>query len=390
MRRAHLALIALGLLGSGLAGCGQFQKPQRAAWRDQAEAACLASRQVQLSAYVSLRGKPIDGPGTCGMEKPLKVAAFADGGIGLTSSATLSCPVVATTDKWLAEVVQPAAQNVLGAQVIEMRAGSYSCRAMNNGTGTSRTSEHAFGNAVDVFSFRLNDGRNITVKDGWRGSPEEQNFLREVFVGACQHFSTVLGPGADMFHYDHFHIDLARHSKGRHICKPIIKYTPNYNLPPPDPARPYSMAQPALRESAPAMVASGGGLLRQPAGGMRPPGAVQGGYPVASHAGQGVGGQGLGGQGLESQRRFLEEYDNRPLNPPRSNRAGSVQPESLPSEQRGPLMLPGSVPPTEEMILGDDEGTGVLDQEGYDQAQPAITPQRDPFAYGAGRTTPRR
>jgi hypothetical protein len=381
MRRVHLALIALGLLGSGLAGCGKFQKPQRAAWRDQAEAACLSSRQVQLSAYVSLRDKPIDGPGTCGMEKPLKVSAFANGGIGLTSNATLSCPVVATTDKWLAEVVQPAAMNVLGAQVIEIRAGSYSCRAMNNGTGTSRTSEHAYGNAVDVFSFRLNDGRNVTVKDGWRGSPEEQNFLREIFVGACEHFSTVLGPGADMFHYDHFHIDLARHSKGRHICKPVIKYTPNYNLPPPDPARPYSMAQPKLRDTAPAMVA-GGGLLRQPNGGLRPPGAVAsaGGYPVANHA----------GQGLESQRRFLDEYDNRPLNPPRANRSASPYQPQSPSEQRGPLMLPGAVPPTEEMILGDDEGTGVMDQEGYDQAQPAITPERDPFAYSSGRTPPRR
>lgn len=392
MRRVHLALIALGLLGSGLAGCGKFQKQQRAAWRDQAEAACLSSRQVQLTSYVSLRGKPIDGPGTCGMEKPLRVSAFANGGIGLTSTATLSCPVVATTDKWLSEVVQPAAQNVLGAQVIEMRTGSYSCRAMNNGTGTRRTSEHAYGNAVDVFSFRLNDGRNITVKDGWRGSPAEQNFLREVFVGACQHFSTVLGPGADMFHYDHFHIDLARHSKGRHICKPVIKYTPNYNLPPPDPARPYSMAQPKLRDSAPAMVAGGGGLLRQPnGGGMRPPGTVAnaGAYPVATH-GQVHGGQSYAGQGLESQRRFLEEYDNRPLNPPRSNRsAQGYQPQALPSEQRGPLMLPGAMPATEEVILGDDEGTGVMDQEGYDQAQP-ITPQRDPFAYSSGRAPPRR
>jgi hypothetical protein len=365
MRRTHLALIALGLLGAGLAGCGKYQKAQRAAWRDQAEAQCLASRQVQLSAYVSLRGKPIDGPGTCGMEKPLKVAAFANGGVGLTSAATLSCPVVATTDKWLAEVVQPAAMNGLGAQVVEMRAGSYSCRAMNNGSGTSRTSEHAYGNAVDVFSFRLSDGRNITVKDGWRGAPEEQNFLREVFVGACERFSTVLGPGADMFHYDHFHIDLARHSKGRHICKPVIKHIPNYNLPPPDPARPYLSARPAPRADAP-MVA-GGGLLRQPAEGLRPAGAIPGGYPVATQR---------AGQGLEAQARFLEEYDRSPLNPPRYN----AQP--LPSERRGPLALPGSVPPSEEIILGDDEGNGVMDMEGFDQAQPAeITPQTDPFAH---------
>ncbi len=379
MRRAHLALIALGIAGAtGLAGCGKFQKPQRAAWRDQAEAACMASRQVQISSYVSLRGKAIDGPGTCGMQQPLKVSAFSNGGIGLTSSATLSCPVVATTDRWLAEVVQPAAMNVLGAQVIEMRAGSYSCRAMNNGTGTSRTSEHAFGNAVDVFSFRLNDNRVITVKDGWRGSPEEQNFLREVFVGACQHFSTVLGPGADPLHYDHFHIDLARHSKGRHICKPVIKHTPNYNLPPPDPTRPYSSAQTLPRGVAPAggTMVAGGGLLRQPNDGLRPPGAVQGGYPVASYArGQ--------AQGLDAQRRFLEQYDAR-------QRQGHFQPQPLPSENRGPLTLPGAVEPSEEeAAFGDGGGSGVMDQQDSEEALP-INPRNDPFAYSSARVPPRR
>lgn len=378
MRRAHLALIALGIVGAaGLAGCGKFQKPQRAAWRDQAEAACMASRQVQISSYVSLRGKAIDGPGTCGMQQPLKVSAFSNGGIGLTSSATLSCPVVATTDKWLAEVVQPAAMNVLGAQVIEMRAGSYSCRAMNNGTGTSRTSEHAFGNAVDIFSFRLNDNRVITVKDGWRGSPEEQNFLREVFVGACEHFSTVLGPGADPFHYDHFHIDLARHSKGRHICKPVIKYTPNYNLQPPDPARSYSSAQTLPRGVVPAgTMVAGGGLMRQPSEGLRPPGAVQGGYPVASY------GRGQP-QGLDAQQRFLEQYDAR-------QKQGRYQPQPLPSENRGPLALPGAVEPSEEeAAFGDGGGSGVMDQQGSEEALP-INPRNDPFAYSSGRTPPRR
>ncbi|MGX5734337.1 extensin-like domain-containing protein [Bosea thiooxidans] len=379
MRRTHLALIALGILAAaGLAGCGKFQRPQRAAWRDQAEAACMASRQVELSSYVSLRGKAIDGPGVCGMQQPLRVSAFSNGGIGLTSAATLSCPVVATTDQWLAEIVQPAAMNILGAQVIEMRAGSYSCRAMNNGTGTSRTSEHAFGNAVDIFSFRLNDNRVVTVKDGWRGSPEEQNFLREVFVGACTYFGTVLGPGADPMHYDHIHIDLARHSKGRHICKPIIKYTPNYNLPPPDPARPYSsaQAQPQQRNAAAAagaMVASGP-LLRQPSDGLRPPGAVQGGYPVAAYSQN-------QSQSLEAQRRYLEHPAMRQ----------PYRPEPLPSENAGPLALPGAVSPTEEgVILGDEGGTGVVDEEGYDQARPLITPQRDPFAYSSGRAPQRR
>ena len=382
MRRAHLALIALGIVGAtGLAGCGKFQKPQRAAWRDQAEAQCMASRQVQLSSYVSLRGKPIDGPGTCGMQQPLKVTALQNGSVSLTSPALLACPVVATTDQWFAEVVQPAAMNILGAQVIEIRSGSYSCRAMNNGTATTRTSEHAFGNAVDVFSFRLNDNRVVTVKEGWRGSPEEQNFLREIFVGACNYFGTVLGPGADPMHYDHLHIDLARHSKGRHICKPIIKYTPNYNLPPPDPARPYISAQGApapqsQRNSQTATAYSGEPMLRQPSGGMRPPGAVQGGYPVANN------GRGQDSS-LDAQQRFLEQYDAR-------HQQGRYQPQPLPSERRGPLSLPGAVEPSEEeTAFGDGGSSGFVDQQGSEEALP-ISPERDPFAYSSARVPPRR
>ncbi|MGY6250542.1 extensin family protein [Bosea thiooxidans] len=383
MRRVKLALIALGLAGAaGLAGCGKFQKAQRAPWRDQAEATCLSSGQVQLSSYVSMRGKAIDGPGTCGMQQPLKVTALQNGSVSLKSPALLACPVVATTDQWFAEVVQQAAMNIFGAQVIEIRAGSYSCRAMNNGTYTTRTSEHAFGNAVDVFSFRLNDNRVVTVKEGWRGSPEEQNFLREVFVGACTYFGTVLGPGADPMHYDHIHIDLARHAKGRHICKPIIKYTPNYNLPPPDPARTYSSAQSGPAPATPhggaptATAYAGGPPPRQPSDGLRPPGAVQGSYPVATTGRP-------QSNSLDAQQRFLEQYDAR-------QGRQRFQPQPLPSEQRGPLALPGAVEPSEEeAVLGDGGGSGVVDQQGSDEAQP-ITPDHDPFAYSSGRVTKRR
>jgi hypothetical protein len=355
MKRSVLTFTALALVGLGLASCGKFQKPQRAAWRDQAEEACLASGQVRNSPQITIKSQPLEGAGTCGMNRPLKVQAFSGGAVTLTSAATLACPIVPKTDTWLTSVVQPAAQNVLGAQVIEIRAGSYSCRAMNNGSGTSRRSEHSYGNALDVFSFRLNDGRTITVKDGWRGSPEEQNFLREIFVGACEHFSTVLGPGSDAFHYDHFHIDLARHSGGKHICRPVIKYTPRYDLPPPDPARPTVSAE-------------------------LPPGPGSGRYPVAAAPASSVppgvnaflgtpgtlrpaGSVGNGPQGSQISSPAVPRYN---------------APPPLPSEQRGPLTLPGSVPPTEETIVGDDE-QGVMD--GQEEGQPLITPKNDPFAY---------
>jgi hypothetical protein len=49
----------------------------------------------------------------------------------------------------------------------------------------------------------------------------ERTFLRAVHSGGCDIFTTVLGPGYDANHRDHFHLDLARHGRdgeGR-ICK---------------------------------------------------------------------------------------------------------------------------------------------------------------------------
>jgi hypothetical protein len=226
MRRVSVAFLVLVSLGLVLTGCGLFRGEQREAWRTQAEEACLAAGLVQPSAYAS-RASPINGPGSCGIAKPFKVAAMGQGEVSLDNTATLACPIIASTDTWLAEIVQPAAMLYFGARVTEMRSGSYNCRSRNNQRG-ARLSEHAFGNAIDIMSFQLSDGRNVTVKGGWKGERAEQGFLREVFVGACRYYTTVLGPGSDAFHYDHFHLDLARHDPAgkRRVCRPTIKFEP--------------------------------------------------------------------------------------------------------------------------------------------------------------------
>lgn len=220
-------LVALPVI-LGLFGCRFIGYEEREPWRMEAEERCLAERLVQPSAYLE-PGSKLNGAGVCGMSKPFKVAALSHGFVTVEPQATLACPLIANLEGWFTETVQPAAAAWFGEPVIEVRQlSAYACRSMNGQPGAS-ISEHAFGNALDIAIFKLESGREVTVKEGWGGRPEEKGFLRQVHAAACERFSTVLGPGADAFHYDHFHLDLARRTSGRNVCKP----EPQQIAPPP-------------------------------------------------------------------------------------------------------------------------------------------------------------
>jgi hypothetical protein len=142
------------------------------------------------------------------------------GSVEVKPAATLACPIVAALDQWIAVAVQPAAQRWFRQPVVEIKQiSAYSCRGMN-GDPNAHISEHAFGNALDIAEFTLADGRVVSVQYGWHGTPEEQGFLHDVQMAACQQFTTVLAPGANVYHYNHIHVDLMRHYSDRHICEP--------------------------------------------------------------------------------------------------------------------------------------------------------------------------
>ncbi len=61
-----------------LAGCGRSMlQGERAAWRSRAEAQCMQSGAVKISPAVA-QMQPIEGPGMCGADFPLKVAALGE------------------------------------------------------------------------------------------------------------------------------------------------------------------------------------------------------------------------------------------------------------------------------------------------------------------------
>src|SRR3954452_10372104 len=76
--------VALYLVGSvvvlTLAGCqgSWVTRQEREPWRREAEVACIKSGSVKQSSLIA-QIKAIEGPGVCGAEYPLKVAALGDG-----------------------------------------------------------------------------------------------------------------------------------------------------------------------------------------------------------------------------------------------------------------------------------------------------------------------
>jgi hypothetical protein len=240
MARGRLYLVA-PLVALGLFGCRAFNYEERAPWRAAAEEQCIAQRLVQTSAYAEPVSE-ISGPGSCGMNHPFKIEAVANGFVAMQPKATLGCPMVAAFNRWLTDIAQPAALAWFGEEIIEVKQlSSFSCRRIG-GSGTM--SEHGYGNAPDVAGFVLKGGRTVTVKHGWRGAPDERGFLRQVHAGGCEVFTTVLGPGYDAAHHDHFHFDLAR--RNAVVCRPTPE--PLASPPPLTPRRHYENVPVAQRQ----------------------------------------------------------------------------------------------------------------------------------------------
>jgi hypothetical protein len=213
--RSIFPLLTAALLSASCGASTPYFTAEDEPWREEAEIACLNAGAVRESAFVETTRSSLGGPSPCGAVRPFKVSAALGGRVGLRPAAILQCGMIPALDRWLGYVVQPAARRHFGAPVVDAAVlSSYACRPRNNARG-DKLSEHGRANAIDIGAFRLANGRTVTVLSGWNGGYDEQAFLREVRAGACGIFKTVLGPGSDRYHANHFHLDLARHNRWR-------------------------------------------------------------------------------------------------------------------------------------------------------------------------------
>lgn len=119
----------------------------------------------------------------------------------------MACPLAAEVARWRREEVEPAAREILGADVRQIdHLGVYACRNVNNQVG-GRPSAHARAAAIDVAGFRLSDGREITVAGDWQGDTPAARFLHRIRDRACGVFGTTLSPDYNALHSDHLHLE---------------------------------------------------------------------------------------------------------------------------------------------------------------------------------------
>jgi hypothetical protein len=153
--------------------------------------------------------------GKCHVENPvnLRSVSVKQNTINLPEAPLLNCKFALQFSKWLSESGAPILSAQLDSPVERISTGpGFECRG-RNGDGSAKVSEHGYGNAVDISTFRLRNGKTLHVGDS--------TLLPGVRASACGYFTTVLGPGANAAHASHFHFDMGVHGKSGNyrICQ---------------------------------------------------------------------------------------------------------------------------------------------------------------------------
>lgn len=215
------AAVGLGFLAASLprAAMGAVASSVRPALRPEAQPARFSSGAVPglggpICGRGAIQGEPMAAiPGKldgCGLDHPVRVEAVA--GVRLSEPALMDCGTAQALEAWVEEGMKPAVGR-RGGGLAELRvAAHYVCRSRNNQPG-AKISEHGRGRAIDISALTLANGKSITVEEGWhrRG---QRRLLREIHASACGPFGTVLGPDADAYHQDHFHVDTTPRRSG--------------------------------------------------------------------------------------------------------------------------------------------------------------------------------
>jgi hypothetical protein len=163
------------------------------------------------------------GTGACSVSDAVQMRSMSIAGqvVKLPDQPTFNCGFAVKFAGWIKDAASPIVTKATESKIATLGTGpGFQCRG-RNGDSTAKISEHGFGNAVDIERVKLANGETVEIKDAMTIGAKYQPVLATLRASACQYFTTVLGPGANAAHAEHFHFDLARRGKkGNHaMCQ---------------------------------------------------------------------------------------------------------------------------------------------------------------------------
>ena len=144
--------------------------------------------------------------------EPVRDIAFPDGPV-------VACRFAERFGHWVGDLAAVLVRGQLGTDLKAVPTGvGFECRKRNRAT-SGKLSAHARGLAVDVVGFELASGARLFVTES-QDSPKV-TLLSALRRASCGWFTTILGPGTDAMHADHWHLDIEQHgsSASYRICQ---------------------------------------------------------------------------------------------------------------------------------------------------------------------------
>jgi hypothetical protein len=163
------------------------------------EAECVIDKPVRLRSLRLSAG-------------PVRDVAFPDGPV-------VACRFAERFGHWVGDLAAVLVKGQLGTDLKAVHTGAgFECRKRNR-AATGKLSAHALGLAVDIAGFELAAGDRLLVTESQDSA--KVGLLSVLRRASCGWFTTILGPGTDPTHADHWHLDIQQHgsSENYRICQ---------------------------------------------------------------------------------------------------------------------------------------------------------------------------
>ena len=172
--------------------------------------AALKAKGVDVASVAQPPGEP-----SCVVIDPVQLKSILVNGavLQLPDHPILNCVFANHFVDWMQDLGGPTAAATEGSILTQFYTGpGYQCRG-RNGDASAKISEHGYGNAVDVERMKFSDGKTFLVHDAPDTTSPAYETLKAIRASACTRFTTVLGPGSNDAHREHFHFDSGVHGK---------------------------------------------------------------------------------------------------------------------------------------------------------------------------------